>query len=202
LILADSLTTGSSAAKLPPGKGRERVGVAHDGNRLVERADQVLAERVIHTRLAANRGVDLREQRRGQLHAGDAAQVCRGRESGHVANHAAAERDERRAAIGLRLDEPVVDAGRCRQRLVLLAVGDEDRRLAAQRCGQCRAVQTPHGGRRHDESAGRRGRVAIEQRVERRQQARAYENRARAAARAQVQLLHGCYHSSSRDERS
>ena len=66
------------------------------GVRLIERADQVLAERVVDADLAADRAVHLREQRRRHVHERDAAQVGRGGEPGHVADDAAAERDERR----------------------------------------------------------------------------------------------------------
>jgi len=91
----------------------------------MERADHVLAERMVDRGLAADRRVDLREQRRGHLHARDAAQVDRRREAGHVADHAAAERDDRRRAIGPELEETRQEVAQRLQALVLLAVGDQ-----------------------------------------------------------------------------
>jgi hypothetical protein len=77
--------------------------------RLVERADHVLAERMIDARLAADRRIDLRQQRRGHLDERHAAHVAGGRETGHVADHAAAECDQRRLAIGTLGEQPVED---------------------------------------------------------------------------------------------
>ena len=63
---------------------------------LVERADQVLAERMVDADLAADGAVDLREQRRRHVDERDAAQVGGRGESGHVADDAAADGDDRR----------------------------------------------------------------------------------------------------------
>ncbi len=78
---------------------REGVDVGNDEPRLVERADQVLAAWVVDARLAADGGVDLRQQRGGQLDDGQAAQQRRRREAAEVADDAAAERDERRPTL-------------------------------------------------------------------------------------------------------
>ena len=80
--------------------------------RLVERADHVLAARMIDAGLAADRRVDLREQRRRHLHEIDAALVAGGGESGDVADHAAAERHDGSVAVQPRVDERVDDAMR------------------------------------------------------------------------------------------
>ena len=69
------------------------------GARLVERSDHVLAERVIDAGLAADRRIHLREQRRRHLHERHPALVDRRGEAGDVADHAAAERHERRRAL-------------------------------------------------------------------------------------------------------
>ena len=61
----------------------------------MERADQVLAQRVVDADLAADRAVDLRQQRRRHLDDRDAAQIGRRREAGDVADDAAADGDER-----------------------------------------------------------------------------------------------------------
>jgi hypothetical protein len=61
----------------------------------VERADQVLAERMVDADLAADGAVDLRQQRRRHVHERDAAQERGGGEAGGVADDAAADGDDR-----------------------------------------------------------------------------------------------------------
>ena len=105
---------------------RQRGDVGEDAERLVERADQVLALGQVDRGLAADGGVDLREQRGRRLHDGDAAVVHRRREAGGVADHAAAEGDD-----GVVAEQPPrrearaqgVDGG---ERLGVLAVADEE----------------------------------------------------------------------------
>jgi hypothetical protein len=65
----------------------------------VEAADQVLAVARIDPGLAADRAVDLREQRGRDLDVVEAAQQDRGGEAGEVADDPAAERDQRRPAL-------------------------------------------------------------------------------------------------------
>ena len=65
----------------------------------MKRADEVLAQRVVDADLAADRAVDLRQQRRRHLHDRDAAQVRRGREAGDVADDATADGDQRAGSI-------------------------------------------------------------------------------------------------------
>ena len=114
---------------------------------------------MIDADLAANRAVHLREERRRHVRERDAAQVGRGRESRHVADHPAAEGNDRRCAIGVRVHERVVDARDGRHLLVALAVGHEDRLrllLAADRACERRSVQPPHERARDHEAARRR----------------------------------------------
>ena len=75
----------------------------------MERADQVLAERVVDADLAADRAVHLRQQRRRHVHERDAAQEGGRGEAGDVADDAAADGDEGAAAVGAAADERVVD---------------------------------------------------------------------------------------------
>ncbi len=89
--------------------------------RLVERADQIFSRPVIHAGLAADAGIDLGEQRRGDLHAGNAAEIAGGGKAGDVADDPAAQRDERRAALEPLRDEPVVDGRNRVEIFVLLA---------------------------------------------------------------------------------
>ncbi len=64
-----ALTISASPARSSrSGSVRERIGVGDDRRGLVECADQVLAARVIDAGLAADRRIDLREQRGRQLH--------------------------------------------------------------------------------------------------------------------------------------
>ena len=104
------ITSYRPGAELAARQRRQHRRVDDDRVRLIERADQVLAERVIHADLAADGAVHLRQQRRRHVNERDAAQVRRRREAGHVADDAAAEGDQGRRAIGVRADERVVDA--------------------------------------------------------------------------------------------
>ena len=72
---------GEPGAQLAVGQRRQAIGVDQHGARLVERADHVLAERMVDAGLAADRRVDLREQRGRHLHERHAALVDRGGEA-------------------------------------------------------------------------------------------------------------------------
>ena len=86
---------GEPGGELALGQRRERVGVREHHARLVEGADHVLAERMVDRGLAADRGVDLREQRRRDLDERHAALIDGRGEAGEVADDAAAQRDDR-----------------------------------------------------------------------------------------------------------
>ena len=75
-------------------QGLEHERIDDDDGGLVERPGEVLAERQVDARLAADRGVDLGEQGGRDLDDGAAAQVCGGGEAREVADDAAAERDD------------------------------------------------------------------------------------------------------------
>ncbi len=154
-----------SGAELATRQRTEDSGIDQDRGRLIERTDEILPNRMVDADLPADRAVDLREQRRRHVRERYAAQVRRGGEARHVANHAAAERDDGRRPIGVRADERVVNARDGRHLLVAFAVGHEDRlrrRLAAERASELRAVQPPYERARDDEAPRRRA-----QRVER-----------------------------------
>ena len=74
-------------------------GIDEHGEGLVIRADQVLAERMVDAGLAADGAVDLREQRRRDLHDRNAAQVGGRGKAGRVAHDPAAERHDAAGAI-------------------------------------------------------------------------------------------------------
>ena len=117
---------GEPGLQLPVRECAERSGIDQHDARLVERTDQVLATGVVNARLAADRGIDLREQRRRHLDERDAAQVGRGGEPGDIANDAPAEGDDGRVAVGARFDQPVEDERYGVERLAALAVRQAD----------------------------------------------------------------------------
>ena len=158
-VLDDFVQAGS---ELAPRQRLQQLRIDHDDRRLVKRADQVLAERVVDADLAADRAVHLREQRRRHVGERDAAQEGGGREPGRVADHAAADGDDRAAAIGAGADQRLVDARDRLQVLEALAVGQQDRLDAAERFLQPRAVQAPDDRARDDESP-RADAVRVEQ---------------------------------------
>src|SRR5205823_5400291 len=78
----------------------------------VERTDEVLTLRQVNRRLAADRGVDLTDERRGYGHPAHAAQVRRGHEPDHVRRAAAPHGDDGPTAVEPQLaPEPVRDRG-------------------------------------------------------------------------------------------
>ena len=90
---------GIAGAQLARVQRIKHVGVDQHEARLMEGADQVLAMPRVDAGFAADGGVDLGEQRRGDLHQAHAAFQDAGGESGEVADDAAAERDDNVAAI-------------------------------------------------------------------------------------------------------
>ena len=73
----------------------------------MEGADEILARRRIDRRLAANRRIDLREQRRRHLDELAAAPQDAGGKAGQVADDTAAERHHRVAALHPQLQQPL-----------------------------------------------------------------------------------------------
>ena len=78
----------------------QRADIGDHRLRLIKRADHVLAERMIDAGLAAHRRIDLREQRGRHLDERHAAHVAGGGKTRHVADHAAAQRNQRGLAVG------------------------------------------------------------------------------------------------------
>src|SRR5262249_29525626 len=130
-VLDDLRETGDELATR---QRRQRIDVGEDEARLVERADQVLASRVVDARLAADSGIYLRQQRGGEVDNRQATQQ-RGRgEAAEVTDDAAAERDQRRPALDPRFEQPIPGGAQGRQALVLLPVVDlDDERIEAGR---------------------------------------------------------------------
>ena len=106
--------------ELPLRQARERVCIREHRDRLMKRADHVFRLRVVHRRLAAHRGIDLRQQRRGDLHKRDSTLVAGRREAGEVADHAAAQGDQAGVPAESLRDQAVDDrAQRCQVFLFL-----------------------------------------------------------------------------------
>ena len=183
---------GEARAQFARRQRPERRGVRDHRLRLVEGTDEVLAARMVHAGLAADRRVDLREQRGRHLHEADAALVAGGGEARHVADHPAAQGDDEivaREAVG---DQRVDDARDGVERLVALAVGQhdlEERRGIRTARGRPSRLQARRMERSHDVVGDHRDLAGTartaEQRTEQRgvaQQAVADEDRVGAVA--------------------
>ena len=129
--------------EFPTGQRGEQIGIDDHHPRLMEGTDQVLAAGQVDTHLAANRGINLCQQRRRHMGQPDAPQVGGGREPCHVADHAAAKCHDGRRAVGLRPQQRVVDAGGRRQGLVALAIGHHDGFAVGERLAQRVAPAAP-----------------------------------------------------------
>ena len=120
---------GQPAAKLAIGQGVERARVDPDSHRLVKGADHVLGAGWLMPDLAPDRAVDLGEERGRHHDQGKSAREGGGDEAGQVADHAAAQGDDQRVAIGAPVDQLVVEPPSLRERFGGLAGGND--RIAA-----------------------------------------------------------------------
>jgi hypothetical protein len=93
--------------------------VDKDAQRLMERADEVFALRMIDADFSADRAVDVGQERGGNLHERDAAGVGGRREAGRVSHDAAPHGHDDGPAIRLHFDQRVVETGDDGQRLRL-----------------------------------------------------------------------------------
>ena len=89
---------------LPRGQRPQQIQIHKDGIGLIERADEVLAERMVDGDLAADTGIYLREEARRHLNERNAAHIARRNEARKVADHAAAKCNDRRLPIEAQLD--------------------------------------------------------------------------------------------------
>ena len=101
--------------------------------RLPERADHVLGRGQVDAHLAADAAIDLGQERRGNLNEGEPAGKGGGDEAGQIAHHAAADRDDRRLAIGLQADQFVPQPLGLRERLARFA-GRNTEQVAPRAC--------------------------------------------------------------------
>ena len=126
-----------TTSAMPPAHSRggsvsSSDGIAEHGLRLPERADVVLGGDV-DRRLAADRRVDLADERRGHREPGHAAPERGGGEAADVGDGAAAGAHDHVAALELPLGEGAPEPLERRQRLGLLAALELDRAGARER---------------------------------------------------------------------
>ena len=117
------------AAVAPDGvrKRLERVRIAYNERRLPERPNEVFPRREIDRRFPADGRIHRGEKRRRDLHEPDAALVARRGKPDHVADNAAAERNDHVAAAEAVLTEEVQHIGVGREVLAPLARGECER---------------------------------------------------------------------------
>ena len=90
--------------KLAVRQRAQRFGIHDHQAGLVEGTQQVFPLGHIHAGLAADGGIHLRDDRRGNLHEGKSAVKDGGHEAREIAHHAAAERHDHRLAVMSRAD--------------------------------------------------------------------------------------------------
>ncbi len=88
-------------------KRAKRIGIGQNQRGLVKCADKVLALRGVDPGFAANRTVDLRQQRCRYLHKTNAAAQNRGGKAHQIADNAAAQSDHNVIAFDLLIQQPI-----------------------------------------------------------------------------------------------
>ena len=144
---------------LARGQCLQAAQVADHARRLVKRANHVFAQGMVDSRFAADRRVHLRQQGGGHLHKGHAAHVASRRKAGHVAHHAAAQREQHSLAVTALRQQHVKHLVQGLPCFVRLAIGQGHLVnlgiVGLQRLLQCRSVKRPHRIVGHDQ--GRAG---------------------------------------------
>ena len=105
----------------------QQAGIRHHHARRVEGADQVLAERVVDARLAADAAVHHGQKGGGHVDQGDAPHVAGGHEAAQIADDAAAQGEHHALAVRSHARQPGEQPRSVAQRLAALAVRDEAR---------------------------------------------------------------------------
>ena len=100
---------GQSRRQLVVRQSVQRVGIRQHHFWLIERAYHVFAQRMVDAGLAAHRRIYLRQQRGRYLDERHTAQISRSGITRHIANHAAAQRNQRCAALAAILEQRVID---------------------------------------------------------------------------------------------
>jgi hypothetical protein len=145
-------------------QARQRARVCQNQDRLVERADEILAARVVHSCFATHRRIHLREEGRRYLHERNAALITGRSETGHIANDTAAERHDRAITPKAIRDEDVQNARDSSQGLVRLTVRQDDLDHTSRSKGSGQRIQIERRNRRitNDQHIARRDVLAQE----------------------------------------
>ena len=114
---------GQPGPELGRGQSCQSADVGQHRTGLLERADEILALGQIDAGLAADGGVDHRQQACGAKDEVDAAQIGRGDKPGHIAGHPSAQADDRSVAAHPGRQQAIVECTNGIQRLVLLPGG-------------------------------------------------------------------------------
>ena len=149
-----------SGAVLALRQGAQHIRVDQDRERLMKRAEQVLAGNQIDAGLAADRGVDLREQRGRDLQHRDAAHEDGGQKAADIRHDAAAESDYDAGAVAAAFNHLLGQRFDFREPLAFFAAGQEQglESAAAEAGSQPRPVQIPNVFCRDDKQRARRAR--------------------------------------------
>ena len=134
---------GVAGAELARRQGVEHRGIGDHQHRLMKRAEQVFSLRRIDPGLAADRRIDLRQQRGRHLHEIDAAAQDRRGKAREIADHAAAERDHQIVALDLRRDQRLADPFEAGIGFRALALLDNDVRRARYRPATAKPRSSP-----------------------------------------------------------
>ena len=96
---------------------RSSCGIGDDKFRRIKSADEIFAFRQIHAGFAADRTVNLRNERRGNMNQPHAAKIARGCKACDVADDAASHSHNRRMAIRARANQLARDFFHARKAL-------------------------------------------------------------------------------------
>src|SRR5690606_37131303 len=107
-------------------QGFQVIDIDLDRNRLIKRADHVLAQWVVHARLAADRRIDLGQQGGGYLHEPDSTHIAGRGKSAHVSDDTAPQRDQHSLTVETVFQQGVKYQVERLQVFVFLAVGQFD----------------------------------------------------------------------------
>ena len=88
-----------TSAQLPRRQRFKNAYIGEDSERVMEAADEVFAGGQVDSGFAADGGINLREQRGGDLDVGDSPHVDGGQEAARVADDSSSESDEQRRSV-------------------------------------------------------------------------------------------------------
>ena len=129
------------------GQCSEHPGIDNHRAGLVERADHILAQGVVHRGLATDAGIDLGQKCSRYLQKAHTALIARRGKAGHIAHNPTTEGNHRRAAVVSVAEGGVEDSLQHAQGLVRLAVGQDDPgylQIRAKRSAQTLQIQGGH----------------------------------------------------------